>query len=284
MFLAPLTARSKVREVLRGLVATRQVHTISMGHAPHFYVAGTLPEFADPPTIYASASMPASAYFLRSQDSTRRICRAVAASQFAEASAAAQLNPPSPMHHAPRPRTVRQRRENPPLPDPTSAARPHTRVITSRRNQPPAAIQPARQLTRIIQRAASRPQRPRSYLRRTANAAAHRHGFGQRITGAITTEAEDRRSPSGGASHARSVAVFGRPGASATATPAAPRPPASQRDLPRRQALLGKPPGQPRGQRRGSSRKPALTAGTKAGNSKRFGFTARPKQETKKRG
>jgi hypothetical protein len=29
LFLAPLTARSKVREVLRGLVATRQVHTIS---------------------------------------------------------------------------------------------------------------------------------------------------------------------------------------------------------------------------------------------------------------
>ncbi len=45
LFLAPLTARSKIREVLRGLVATRQVHTISMGHAPHFYVAGTLPEF-----------------------------------------------------------------------------------------------------------------------------------------------------------------------------------------------------------------------------------------------
>ena len=49
LFLAPLTARSKVREVLRGLVATRQVHTISMGHAPHFYVAGTLPEFAASP-------------------------------------------------------------------------------------------------------------------------------------------------------------------------------------------------------------------------------------------
>ena len=32
LFLAPLTARSKVREVLRGLVATRQVHTISLGH------------------------------------------------------------------------------------------------------------------------------------------------------------------------------------------------------------------------------------------------------------
>src|ERR1039457_3350432 len=68
LFLAPLTARSKVREVLRGLVATRQVHTISLGHAPHFYVAGTLPEFAVAPTIYASSSMPASAYFLRFND------------------------------------------------------------------------------------------------------------------------------------------------------------------------------------------------------------------------
>ena len=36
---------------------------------------------------------------------------------------------------------------------------------------------------------------------------------------------------------------------------------------------------------RGSSRKPALTAGARAGNGKRFGFTAaRPKQGTKKRG
>ena len=65
LFLAPLTARSKVREVLRGLVATRQVHTISLGHAPQFYVAGTLPEFTPPPTTYASSSMPASSYFLR---------------------------------------------------------------------------------------------------------------------------------------------------------------------------------------------------------------------------
>ncbi len=66
LFLAPLTARSKIREVIRGLVATRQVHTISLGHAPHFYVAGTLPEFEPISTMYASSSMPASAYFLRS--------------------------------------------------------------------------------------------------------------------------------------------------------------------------------------------------------------------------
>jgi len=66
LFLAPLTARSKIREVIRGLVATRQVHTISLGHAPHFYVAGTLPEFEPISTLYASATMPASSYFTRS--------------------------------------------------------------------------------------------------------------------------------------------------------------------------------------------------------------------------
>jgi hypothetical protein len=57
IFLAALTARSKIREVLRGLVATRQVHTLSMGQAPHFYVAGTLPEFSPSPAIYASATL-----------------------------------------------------------------------------------------------------------------------------------------------------------------------------------------------------------------------------------
>jgi len=59
IFLSPLTARSKVREVLRGLVATRQVHTLTLGHSAHYYVAGTLPEFAITPTIYAGASLPA---------------------------------------------------------------------------------------------------------------------------------------------------------------------------------------------------------------------------------
>jgi hypothetical protein len=42
--------------------------------------------------------------------------------------------------------------------------------------------------------------------------------------------------------------------------------------------------GRPEARPARDSRKPALTAGAKAGNSKRYGFTARPKQETKKRG
>ncbi len=73
LFLAPLTARSKVREVLRSLVATRQVHTIALGHSPHYYVAGTLPEFAPAPTTYSSSAMPASAYFLHSYDHEEEI-------------------------------------------------------------------------------------------------------------------------------------------------------------------------------------------------------------------
>ena len=88
LFLAPLTARSKVREVLRGLVATRQVHTISLGHAPHFYVAGTLPEFSAAPTLfggaYASSAMPASAEFLRSYERDRDESAPAAAAAKAE--------------------------------------------------------------------------------------------------------------------------------------------------------------------------------------------------------
>ena len=68
IFLSPLTARSKIREVLRGLVATRQVHTLTLGHAPHYYVAGTLPEFAPAPTVYASSAISASGYFARFSD------------------------------------------------------------------------------------------------------------------------------------------------------------------------------------------------------------------------
>lgn len=68
MFLSTLTARSKVREVLRGLVTTRQVHTIALGHAPHFYVAGTLPEFSTSPTVYASSAAGSNFFFEREEE------------------------------------------------------------------------------------------------------------------------------------------------------------------------------------------------------------------------
>ena len=59
MFLSPLTSRSKIREVVRGLAATRQVHSTTMGHSPMYYVAGTLPEFPAVPNFQISASLPA---------------------------------------------------------------------------------------------------------------------------------------------------------------------------------------------------------------------------------
>jgi hypothetical protein len=58
MFLSPLTSRSKIREVVRGLAATRQVHTTTMGHSPMFYVAGTLPEFPAVPSFQINTSLP----------------------------------------------------------------------------------------------------------------------------------------------------------------------------------------------------------------------------------
>ncbi|HTJ30278.1 MAG TPA: hypothetical protein VL346_07245 [Acidobacteriaceae bacterium] len=54
LFLAPLTSRSKIREVVRGLAATRQVHSTSLGHGPLYYVAGTLPDFPAVPSYQSS--------------------------------------------------------------------------------------------------------------------------------------------------------------------------------------------------------------------------------------
>ena len=47
-FLSPLTSRSKVREVVNGLAATRQVSLIPVGTQTMFHIAGSLPEFAEP--------------------------------------------------------------------------------------------------------------------------------------------------------------------------------------------------------------------------------------------
>ncbi|MGB8259188.1 MAG: hypothetical protein WCE75_02505, partial [Terracidiphilus sp.] len=119
IFLSPLTARSKVREVLRGLVATRQVHTIALGHAPHFYVAGTLPEFAPPTSLYASTSIPAAAYYLRHQEPEEE------QAEFEPvASIAAEAEPPAPKPvetHTPRTASARK----PAAAGKSAAQRPH---------------------------------------------------------------------------------------------------------------------------------------------------------------
>ena len=50
-FLSPLTARSKVREVVNGLAATRQIAIVPVGTQTMYHVAGSLPEFAEPEPV-----------------------------------------------------------------------------------------------------------------------------------------------------------------------------------------------------------------------------------------
>ncbi len=55
LFLSPVTSRSRVRDVLRGLSANRQLGTLSLGTQMHFYVEGTLPEFVEEETAAMQA-------------------------------------------------------------------------------------------------------------------------------------------------------------------------------------------------------------------------------------
>jgi hypothetical protein len=229
LFLAPLTARSKVREVLRGLVATRQVHTLSMGHAPHFYVAGTLPEFTIAPTIYASVSMPASAYFMSSQEDEMPEPTAVKHSSLAAAPKPAEA-------HAPRSAAVRK----PAASGKPATARPHfSRPATHSRDRKPSQSS-----------SGSRPAR--------------RPGADARPASAKRWSAK----PAADANGKRSSAHLGK--ASGNGRPAS------------RPANAAKPLGKSSANAR--SCKPALAVGANAGAGKRFGFAARPKQATKKRG
>ena len=50
VFLSPLTARSRVREVLNGMQATRQLEIVSVGAHPLLHVAGSLAEFEEEST------------------------------------------------------------------------------------------------------------------------------------------------------------------------------------------------------------------------------------------
>jgi uncharacterized membrane protein YgcG len=364
LFLAPLTARSKVREVLRGLVATRQVHTIAMGHSPQFYVAGTLPEFAAPVTTYSaytSSSMPASAYFLHSRDHEEDAALQFEAQKIAASAAPASPVPPvSPIAkdsrisaetHAPR----TPAKHNPASGGTSAAARPHfSRPAAHSRDRKPAqsssssrtssrpssrtGSRPARRTSAETRLSTARPARPSSTHQtgsRTGNgsrpsasvswspntakngngkqngvhagngtgngsgngtrsngnhANGHSNGNGSKGSAARPTNgaAGARTAKSSAASwskrnghssngHSNGAKAAGKPAASARGASAGRNGSALRKET--------RPDARPAR----NSRKPALTAGAKAGNSKRYGFTARPKakskpkQETKKR-
>ena len=319
LFLAPLTARSKIREVLRGLVATRQVHTISMGHAPHFYVAGTLPEFATAPTIYSSSSMPASAYFLSSWDHEEETLEIEAPKSVPQASPVPEVSRKSDEPRAPRIAAARK----PAASAKNAAVRPHfSRPVAHSRDRKPAqsssgsrsSARPVRRASAEVRPAKARPtgartangSRPATGARWSPNASksangAHsvngvRNGNGS-LKGAKSNGSAAR--PAHGASAVRTgksaAPAWGKRNGHGTGAKAVGKPTVTARpgSLTRgssapRSAVRSGARAEARTDVRGrNSRKPALTAGAKAGNSKQFGFTARPKpnskQETKKR-
>jgi hypothetical protein len=338
LFLAPLTARSKVREVLRGLVATRQVHTISMGHAPHFYVAGTLPEFSVPTTLYASSAMPASAYFLRSYDHEEETLGVEAAKPAFVAPPEKKIETVTGVEaHAPRtapPRTSPARK--PASNGKASAARPHfSRTATHARDRKPAqsaaSSRTVRRASADSRSAAPRPSgsrpsgsrppgaRPASGSRSvtgtrwSANGASAAKGKQSGVKGSHAgngTGNGSRANGSGARSPKSAAPVWGQRGGHSTnghgtnghgnghssnghgngAKPASKAVSARSSSLSRSGTSARGAAGPRKDVRtdarpsRSANRKPALTAGAKAGNSKRYGFTARPKQEKKKRG
>ena len=300
MFLSPLTARSKVREVLRGLVATRQVHTISLGHAPHFYVAGTLPEFAIAPTMYASSSMPASAYFLTSYE---------------EDVPEPVIQHPVPVA-SPLPPIVRSAIEAQPAAIPVApapaalakvAARPHfSRPAAHSRDRKPATTSSAGRTARRpgseARSTGARPagarasssSRPASGVRWAANGAKSSNGNGSHNGSRPATG-----SGNGGTTHTSSSAQVAPRTHSAKPTSPAPghgnghsngsktaaKPTSTVRSgSPVRSSSAPRKHARPDARPVRSSRKPALTTGAKAGTVKRFDFTSSSRQSTKKRG
>jgi hypothetical protein len=249
-FLSPLTARSKVREVLRGLMATRQVHTIAQGHTLLYYVAGTLPEFPEPQTIYASASLPASAYFMRNfeddlpdtQESLEREEReepeaALKAAQTDSIPAREETVSSSASASSTQASTA----QNPATGGKNPAARPYfsRNAVHARDRKPASSTGSYRPLRHVTSDSRPVPVGKTTGMRPSLG-----------------------KQPANGSSTARAS----RPALSVW----------SQRNS---RAATVKPTV---GRRNGNQCEPALAAGAKAGNSKRYGFVARPKQDAKK--
>jgi 23S rRNA pseudouridine2605 synthase len=286
LFLAPLTARSQIREVLRGLLATRQVHTISMGHAPHFYVAGTLPEFSVSPNIYASSAM-ASSYFFNSsrfEDETPFVPE-----RRPEPEPVALPAPAPEVVAAPAPRVSAGRApasNGKPSAARTHFSRPAAHSRDRKRAQTPAS-RSSRRPSRDSRTASSRPGAS------SRSGASSRPGS-QNRPGASRISAGSRwaKPSNGNGNHGAPLNGGSRNGHTANGNGKSNSAARAQRNG---HASNGKVVPKSGVSARGKvarkdvrvdarSRKPALTAGAKAGNSKRYGFTAPAKSRTKKRG
>jgi hypothetical protein len=137
IFLSPLTARSRIREVLHGMLATRQFGTMAIGVQTLLYLEGMLPEFAEEETA------PAEIAAAESQASAERIA------------------------DGKKPEPRRERKPwSPSRPDSRPEFRPKPRREFRREPQRPFAVGPKREgrpaggVTREFQSGEKRPFRP----------------------------------------------------------------------------------------------------------------------------
>jgi hypothetical protein len=300
LFLAPLTARSKVREVLRGLLATRQVHTISLGHAPHFYVAGTLPEFAAPPTIYASSAMPASTYFLRSYEHeeesrahvpapvTSLVSVPLAPRKPVESPAPESVTAPKP---APieKPAAARPHFNHPPArshnrkPGQSSVARRDARTGTSRSNSSSRRPSAARWAQGAAKNGHSKANGAHAGKTKSNGNGFHANGNGHASrpsngNGHASRTANGTKSirsakPGTGRNLRNGRISAGKPTAKSVSRPVSRRAAASRKEVRAEKRVTAR-----------GNRKPALAATAKAGSRARYGFTAPARKRSKKRG
>lgn len=106
IFLSPLASRSRVREAVRGLSATRQIHSLSMDAETYYFLEGGLPEFAP-----AAASIEAIELPRRpvqpvrpvARPETRPPARDASKTRWQERSAAGQQPVPAARHFPPAP-------------------------------------------------------------------------------------------------------------------------------------------------------------------------------------
>ena len=314
IFLSPLTARSKVREVIRGLVATRQLHTISMGHSPHFYVAGTLPEFSAPPALFTSASI--AAYYPHAQQHDYEDEPHIPASPAPRAPHRAEHTTHERATHEP---ATHERHATPeaaaPAHKPASASKPSTarprlsRPATHTRDRKPTASASSRPARRAGQESRSSSARPASARPAGARPASARPAGKVRPAGGTrwsstssngahgkphSTGNSATSSARGTASSGGSARTAGKPAPSGSRSRTAGPSGWSQRSgqSSTGHASSGKTAGKSstaahksshsrtgspvRKETRTDARghKPVLTATAKAGNGKRFGLTA----------
>jgi len=280
--------------VLRGLVATRQVHTISMGHAPHFYVAGTLPEFETAATAYASSAMPASAYFMRSFDREEEARSALVSRQVVNKAPAKAEE-----HVSAKPQSPRTPVRKPAVAGKPETARPRfgRSSTLSRGDRKPGKSSTnghsARRGSDARPSSSRAPKgtRPASPARWTQSSgkSANGNGNGQHnghhgaahpVNGSRSTSSTSRPSNGAGTTRPTKPAATAwtkrnghATGLKSTATSGTPARKGSVRKDSRPEVRAAR-----------GTRKPPMTAGASSGNSKRFGFAARAKQGTKKRG